>query len=300
MSPPNDPWEIIDDEPYIPKRERAKVIFRPDLPPVRVKWTVEIQGSMIHVVRHILDPLPAVHHPKKKSHLFTRESQMNLLREVNRIDWHQVGRSSFLTLTYPPDYVSWSHEKRTQDRYQIMRTFESLAGRQLASIWKVEWKRRRKGADVGQWVPHIHIMILNCPWVNHRSVRKRWRKIIGYHDGPLSTWLKEITTHAGCAKYLAKYITKYCSLDISGQLNNSATLGRAWGMGRPELIPWSPVLLDRELSAEEAAKLRQLFSERQAWYDLNIHGGFTWYGEEDAKLISEILVSNLELRGYGC
>jgi len=299
MLPPDDPWEIFDDVPYIPKRERAKVPFRPNLPPVRIKWTLEIQGSLIHLKRHVLDPLPPEHHPKKTCHILSRESRMNLLRMMNRIDWDRVGRSTFVTLTYPPGHVQWKYKKRSMDRYQFMRAWETEVGKPLASLWKVEWKRRKRGADRGQWVPHLHLAVMDTPWINIHFLRRKWRSLIDYPIGPLSTKIKEITTKDGLARYLAKYISKSSPLDISGQLNKEATIGRAWGVTRPELIPWSDVTLDAEIEPEAAAYLRRLFAERQEWFDPSIHGGFTWFGKEDAKILANIIENRLYFADKG-
>jgi len=225
---------------------------------------------------------------------------MNLLREMNRIDWERVGRSTFVTLTYPPGFVQWKFKKRSMDRYQFMRSWETETGKQLAAIWKVEWKKRKRGYDAGEWVPHLHLAVLDTPWIDKEFLQKKWCSLLNYHAGDTIMKFKEITTKDGLARYLAKYISKSCRLDISGQLNKDCTIGRAWGLTRPELIPWAELKVDREVSAAEASYLRGLFGERCEWYDPAIHGGFTWFGRDDAELIPKILADNLALRGHGC
>jgi len=299
MLPPDDPWRIYDDEELLTTKQRKRRERIESLPPVTIKWTLEIQGSLIQLRRHISDPIQPEHHEKKRCHVFSGASRMNLLRLMNRIDWNRVGRSTFCTLTYPPGFVQWKYKKRSEDRYQFMRAWEAKCGKQLASIWKVEWKRRKKGYDAGEWVPHLHLAVLDTPWISKEFLRSKWRSLLDYPVGDLIIDVKEITTKDGLARYLAKYISKASKLDISAQLNTACTIGRAWGTTRQELIPWAEVSCDCEISESTANYLRGLFAERQEWYDPAIHGGFTWFGKDDAELLPKILADNLALRGFG-
>jgi hypothetical protein len=94
-------------------------------------------------------------------------------------------------------------------------------------------------------------MVLSCPFIDARAIRESWRSAIGYGPGPLCTDVKGITENQGALRYLAKYVSKQCALDITAYRNSGFTFGRTWGVTRKDRIPLAPVEVHRELLGDD-------------------------------------------------
>lgn len=175
---------------------------------------------------------------------------MRLLRTINKIDWNGIKGTTMITLTYPDTEVTALYKLRTRQREAFMKRLYRHLGRPVPSIWRAEWKPRQTGTLIGQLVSHLHILLPDIPWVGRFKVNDFWQELLGYGK-ILQTDVKAISSGDGGARYLSKYVSK--DLDISAYLaaGEEIDFGRHWGIGHPELMPWSPVVIDRRLSPEE-------------------------------------------------
>jgi len=287
------PWEIVDDEPYIPKRERPKAKVVVDHREPRTVWRCLVQGNLVKIEKKTYQPLPSPIPEKQLSHAMSRQARKRMLETINKVDWPKSMPAVFVSLTYPDEYISWTYKERANDRYRFLRYVERDLGRKISSMWRVEWEVRKSGELTGWLAPHMHFILLNVKWVDKEDVRFWWRKITKA-VGPLCTDVQEVYDEFGAAKYLAKYLSKAHTLDISAQLNNRTSFGRSWGFTRPAGVPWAPKAFEGELTPRQVEILRSLASERFPWYDEAISGGFTFFGEMEAKSIARILTYGLD------
>jgi len=217
---------------------------------------------------------------------FSRASRMRMLKLISQIDWSSVGPSLFVTLTYPDEVADLTYPARTKHRYLFMRYVEKHVGRRVPALWRVEWMKRRSGARVGEIMPHLHLLLGGVEYVYHRTVRKWWRTIVHVNNA-LCTDVQQIKAGEHAAFYVAKYQSKFASLDVGAYLNNENASGRHWGVLRKDLFSWHPIAALREITTEQAAQIRTMAAEHCRHYDPVLGGSVTIFGRDVAKVFEE-------------
>jgi len=200
--------------------------------PNHLHWSIRIQGTCIEVRQHKTFSTIPPDTKRKGITMFSDSSRMRFLRFLNKVAWLNVGKSSFITVTYPDDVSKSTYKERSKHRYLFLRHLERLTKKRIPTIWRCEWKERLSGALTGTRQPHFHFMCIDIPFIKATAIREAWRSAIGYGPGPLMTDVKGITAAQGALRYLAKYISKEGSLDIPAYRNSELNLGRAWGVTR--------------------------------------------------------------------
>lgn len=213
---------------------------------------------------------------------------MRMLRTVNRIDWRTVGRSVFVTLTYPDQFIERTYKARTQQRSLMNRYIEKFAKRKVGIVWRCEWKSRRSGQYKGKLVPHFHLLVCGVAFLPQARVREWWRTILGA-TGALATDVRAITGEEGAAMYLTKYMAKVDTLDRAAYLNNPYTMGRQWGLSRSKQIPRAKITVNRDLDEEETAFAQFECAKDRPRYNPLLDGGFTLFGNEVEKEFTQRL-----------
>jgi len=253
------------------------------------KWHVYIQGTSIDVYRSGLAAPTCRPEKRQPCGPWSYQSRKGLLLFLNSIDYSRVGKSLFVSLGYPDGIVKLPYTERSKHRYLFLRYVEKFVGRNVPCIWRIEWEERKSGAYTGKLAPHWHMMFMNLRWLDMDNIRLWWRKAIGADDGPLSTDVRRIRGERGVVRYLSKYVSKYCSLDLYTYHNSGIQFGRHWGCTRDELIPLSPVLVDRELTEEEIAVFKGFARSRWKRYEENNGGGFYLLGADHVKKFTSYL-----------
>jgi hypothetical protein len=199
---------------------------------------VRIQGSLFQT--RTLKPLRPDRPPATRGFVldFSRQSRIRVFQMVATVDWTDVGRSSFITLTYPDAFVPFTTKKISQHRAVFWRYIEKHLGNKRPAFWRIEWKIRKSGARTGQDMPHLHIVALNFPWIDKRDISEFWGKALRW-TGYVDVRIEEITNAVQCARYVCKYVGKelHCSLGILTKRNNPG--GRQWGILRKKLMPFA-------------------------------------------------------------
>jgi hypothetical protein len=213
---------------------------------------------------------------------------MRMLRLIAKIDWPLIGNSVFITLTYPDSHYDRCNSLRTRDRSTFLRDSERILGRCFSVLWRCEWKERQSGIHCHEFVPHFHLMAFGVPFLDHRDVRRTWRRILDV-QGPLATDVRAIKGADGAGRYLAKYVSKAPSLDNGAYLNKPWMRGRHWGLTRPSLVPMCDVERGELLSEEQASRAQRLFAEVNPFYQPGRDGGFTILGADRKKVFLEKL-----------
>lgn len=168
---------------------------------------------------------------------FSGPSRYRMFQVISRINWEKVNPAVMITLTFPDRVKEFKKEELTDYRSEFMRKIENCLDREVYSLWRTEWKRRKTGMHVGLEYPHFHILLPKVYYIHYSTVNDLWKRTIGY-DGQCNTDIRRAGTAEKCAKYAAKYCGKkdQCSLDIESYLRR--TVGRQWGMNRKKLWPW--------------------------------------------------------------
>jgi len=211
-----------------------------------------------------------------------------MLRTLNRIDWDKIPSGTFLTLTYPDDEISFTAIRRRRDRDHFVLSLERQACTKLPIIWRTEFEERKSGRYTGRLCPHHHLMVLSSQRFSHGLVNALWRNCLQTKNPNLQTKATPMRGAFGCAKYLAKYCSKYRPLDIGAYLNTPCEFGRQWGILRPSLIPFQESI-KQELNSDEAVRAAELGIVVGLGTGQGVPAGYTIFGKEMAeKIISGI------------
>lgn len=188
---------------------------------------------------------------------FTRASRKRMLQTIATLDWEHYGPSVLVTLTYPDSHAERTPKERTRDRTRFLRDVENHLGRDVACLWRLEYKFRKSGKLTGRVVPHFHLIILGCKYLDKKVVRKLWRSIL-HVKGPLATDVRLKRKARNSALYAAKYTAKE---DPLGALDNVSYLhsdGRAWGLTRSKWVRFLPRLKVQSLSEEQLGRAMEV------------------------------------------
>src|SRR6266496_5838487 len=88
--------------------------------------------------------------------VFTPSARFRMLKLVAQVNWSNVGNALFISLTYPDSRSRKNAYERNMDRHRFFRSMENYLGREVGSLWRVEWKRRLSGKRKGKWECHFH------------------------------------------------------------------------------------------------------------------------------------------------
>lgn len=258
------------------------------------RWIVRVQGNCVevsHYTKHIVSPPPVKRDVVKN---FSPAARMRMLRYTAKVDWVRVGKSVFITLTYPDSHVNCDYKQRTIHRSMFARALEEHLGCRVSAIWRVEWLPRRSGAYKGYIVPHWHMIACGIPFVQHQMIRQIWRNVL-HAAGPLATDVREIKGVDGAARYLCKYMAKSSSLDNGAYLNGLTATGRHWGVLRPAGIPKHKRRVHVELFEDEIEKVKDVARERFENYGKWGEGGFTLFGSVAAEKFGEMFQNTVAI-----
>ena len=257
--------------------------------PDPVYWRVTVQGRHVLFSRHnVVIP----HRDRMKKNpvgVWSVASRMNLLKMLNHVDSVKVNPAVFITLTYPDHVVRNEYAGRSRDRAVFWRYVEKHLGRHVPAFWRIEWEERKSGVYTGLLRPHFHLMAFGVKYLDKDLMRDMWRKAIGSRELDLSTSVKRIRGTDAVSRYVSKYVSKYRSLDISTYRNSGLKFGRHWGILRPSLVPYSPVVMDRDMTAKEIARVQRYAASRWNWYDPEFNGGFSLFGQKWADGLFKML-----------
>lgn len=262
-------------------------------PPVGKRPVIVITGDLVEITYVNAE---AKKFPGKKGRTiggFTPSARLRMLRTVARINWDGVGRSLFITLTYPDDCVTARFQDRTRQRYLFRRAMENYLGRKAGMIWRLEWKPRLTGKHVGELLPHVHLIVFNVMFLPWQIVRSSWASAVG-----AGTTIATDVHRISGARSVAKYVCKYCaklpdrSLDYEPKVNIAT--GRHWGICRSELIPWA----ERKVYYNPPAEFIRLMENGAGavlpYFNRNAEIGFSLFGEVGRKIGQEMLARGID------
>jgi len=225
--------------------------------------------------------------------VFSNATRLRMLKAIARVDWRRVQGCLMVTLTYPDQYAERSFADRTQDRYLWHRYLEKHLGRNAACLWRTEWQVRKSGSQVGRFMPHHHLLLLNVGYIGHESVRHWWRGILGC-EGYLATDVRQAKDGEHAARYAAKYMSK----PDSGSLDNAAYLnrvaGRSWGWKRVHLVPFHPTEYLVDVPPEVVDEAIRLAAEHWDGIDPNSPGSFSLLADACGRIFRALRTKALE------
>ncbi len=223
---------------------------------------------------------------------FTGAARLRMLKEIAVIDWANTGRCLFATLSYPDELGLRTYQQRTTDRTLVLRRIEKHLGKNIATLWRLEWKERKSGAHLGQLRPHSHLCLFGVEYIPWEVLRTMWGEVLGW-NGYVHTYVQALTNGTAAAKYAAKYAAKDGSCSLVNAAYLDGLLGRAWGMTRKNLIPRAALTTFRDLPPDVERALRVLGSELRHHNAPETQGSYCVLGDAVQGLCKKILAGAL-------
>lgn len=199
---------------------------------------------------------------------FSSASRRRLMRLIASLERGE--RPIFVTLTYP-DLFSDQLDKWKRD---IDAFGKRLARRhpQAGFIWRIEFKERKSGTNVGKMAPHFHLLVYGVGKGDLLAwVPKAWWGVVASGDRDhlrAGTRVERIYSWGGVMRYVGKYIAKEDRYPEDWQ-------GRAWGIVGRSNLPWAvEVIID--LTQEQSVKLVRLGRKMIGAKGRSFNHGLTW------------------------
>ena len=187
-----------------------------------------------------------------------------MLDLLNQVEQVVLSSGLFVTLTYPDLFpespLRW---KRDLD------TFLKRARRRYPGsvwIWRMEWKERLSGENVGKVAPHFHCLALGIPRLSLEWLSEAWFETVDSGDRrhlAAGTSAQRIRNRRGILYYASKYMSKEAA-------SPAFWTGRVWGVVGRELLPVVLVLVD--VTWEQFYKIRRVL---RGWLERK-RGGKSW------------------------
>ena len=253
--------------------------------------SLEYQGRYLAVKRHAPQYIRKRTGKRGKITGFSRAQRLACLKKLAIWDWEAIKNSLFVTLTYSDTEHPAGQKERNKHRYLWHRYVENHFGHPVPALWRVEYKPRKSGQNIGQYYPHWHFLLLGERWLEKELVREFWQKSTGTEENKV-TEIKGAKKHEAVGMYIAKYLSKDAvdiSLVYASKHNNS---GRHYGVLRQKLIPLCDRIEVPKLTDNQVQELTSLASEKLPWLTPEIAESFTLLGSY-AKEIYSHFVNNL-------
>ena len=181
---------------------------------------------------------------------FSKASRRRLLKLFARLKGDAL--PLFVTLTLP-DGVA--HDGQAlKDKY--LRRFKARLARKFpraAYIWRMEVKRRKSGEQIGEPVPHVHLVLWNVPMMPELRewLSLTWYECVGSGDPKHLAAGTQVQQASGSRQVKAYASKLYAAKDTDdGTIDEQ---GRAWGILQEQFLPWAVAVM-RLLSPGEAAR----------------------------------------------
>jgi len=200
------------------------------------EFTVNIQGDLVEFKRHKEWIPPKNRRKRERITGFSRQARFRLLKFGCTIDFKRSGFSVLITLTYPDRYFRIDKDTRNMHRAHFVRKLETYLGIQVKGLWRVEWVPRQTGMNVGEFMPHFHLLLYGLPFVPWQRINEWWKSVI-HEAGDVATDIRGAKSKRQSGLYLSKYVAKECG-NVSLSLHHISPIdGRHYGYLHKWLIP---------------------------------------------------------------
>ncbi len=167
---------------------------------------------------------------------FSRKSRKRLLDMLNAVDKNRAPKPLFLTLTYS-DKCPWENPENWQKHLKALRKRLVRRWGKFPVVWKMEFKERKSGANLGEIVPHFHLLAFaEIPLDELRQwLSVAWFEVVGSGDPEhlaAGTSAEQVKSWNGVHAYAAKYMGKLEKL-----LRHEEACGRIWGVWDKPSLP---------------------------------------------------------------
>jgi hypothetical protein len=166
---------------------------------------------------------------------FTRKARLRMLCWFNTVYWEDCMPASFITLTFPDERKPESSQFANQLRWCFWRALERKVNKQLAGVWRVEWKARQTGSKLGEIFPHFHFIVFDVPFVHRDWISQTWAAMLKVSTAV--THIRKINNLRAAGGYVSKYLGKADGCLVIGPYLSHEGFGRQWGIFRKKLIP---------------------------------------------------------------
>lgn len=252
-----------------------------------VDCRVEITGDLVQFRVSLPHPPIVLRKKRREVSSFSPASRRRMLRLVSSVDWRNIKRGLFVTLTFPDQVLPMLAYRRNQARHQFLRSLETYVGQPVGALWRIEWKERLSGRYKGNLCPHFHLIIPGIQFIPYQKISLWWKQAIGW-TGHVNTDVARLTNKRHHAVYIAKYAAKVPEASNIYSVSYLNMDGRHWGVHRPTLIPRYETVTYDGLSERAVQRLQQIGRDTFYWYGEYAELGFSMFGSLGANMIQAV------------
>jgi hypothetical protein len=181
---------------------------------------VWVGAGLIKVVKQKRDQIIPENSKKQTKrgqiHAISRASRRRMMHYLATL-WLEGLLPLFGTTTYPDIFPEDAEKFKRDLQTLIERLKRRFPG--VGLLWRLEFKKRKSGLNVGKIAPHFHWLLWNVPSkFDFKTEKGKWAKVSQARDG---TWLETVRFYDG--EKLATVIKQ-----VSGQDRFTEWLSRNW------------------------------------------------------------------------
>jgi len=168
---------------------------------------------------------------------FSDASRRRMLRLIAKLE--QTRKPLWFDLTYPDEFFNDRMDGARLKESHLKKFFQRLqyVYPEVAVIWKLEYKARKSGKNVGAMFPHFHMLVWGLHDENlydlRQLVARMWWEVCGKLSEKhleAGTSVSRIKSYRGVFWYASKYMSKEVEEEVS-------EVGRWWGVKGREHLP---------------------------------------------------------------
>jgi len=253
--------------------------------------SLEYQGRYLAIKKHV--PQYVKKRPGKRGKItgFSRAQRLALLKKLAIWNWDEIKNSLFITLTYADSDTPPDQNQRNKHRYLWHRLLEKHFKANVPALWRIEYKPRKTGTNIGECYPHWHFLVLGRRWLPKDTIRAMWQNASGNTENQVVD-VKGAKRHQAVGMYIAKYCSKEAVSSSLVYASKHNSFGRHYGVLRQDQIPLYDRIEVPKLTPLQIAELTELARANLPWLTPEVEESFTLLGSKAMDMYSHF-VNNL-------
>lgn len=260
--------------------------------PLKDKIFVSIRGNLVYLHLPSNTQREQYDHRREAVSSFTDRSRLRMLKWSATVEWPKIPCALFVTLTYPDEFASVSLGERNAHKEAMVKRIWRHLARQCGVIWRWEWVPRQSGFHLGEYVPHLHMLLLSVRYYFWYDMMEQWQQVLGLNTY-VRTDVRKADRKGMAAAYMAKYLAKSKPASVLVNGTYPAVEGRHWGYRFPAGIPRARERIFAGLSPEETWIFIKAAARAMKHFDARFPTSFSLFGKEGLNAVNEFLADPL-------
>lgn len=246
-------WYLSDEQKQ--RQLAGELLNREYIQSVKGKIELSINGNWARVKVPVVKPIQANNGGGERGDIkgFSENSRRRMMRFISKLE--NVKKPLFFTLTYPDEF-GCSMDGGVLKEKHLKNFWKRLEYKypDASAVWKLEYKERKSGENVGELYPHFHLLVWGIYSVDIEEIREfvslAWWEVAGKLSEAhlrVGTRVERLRSINGVMAYVAKYMGKEETQDLE--------VGRFWGVKNRKNLPVAEVIVIDFLEKQQYLKV---------------------------------------------